>query len=86
MISAALNRDLDEIEYQNHPVFGLQMPKSCPNVPVELLHPKNTWADGNLYDEKANELAKAFKINFEQFADYANEEILEALPKEILAK
>ena len=86
MISAALNRDLDEIEYQNHPVFGLQMPKSCLNVPVELLHPKNTWANGNLYDEKANELAKAFKINFEQFADYANEEILEALPKEILVK
>jgi phosphoenolpyruvate carboxykinase (ATP) len=47
---------------------------------------KNTWADRNLYDEKANELAKAFKINFEQFADYANEGILEALPKEILAK
>ena len=86
MISAALNGDLDEVEYQNHPIFGLQMPKSCLNVPIELLNPKNTWEDGNLYDEKANELAKAFKINFEQFADYANEEILEALPKEILAK
>ena len=86
MISAALNGDLDKVEYQNHPVFGLQMPKSCINVPVELLHPKNTWEDLNLYDEKANELAKAFKINFEQFADYANEEIMEALPKEIIAK
>ena len=86
MISAALNGDLDKVEYQNHPIFGLQMPKSCINVPNELLHPKNTWADGNLYDEKANELAKAFKHNFEQFADYANDEILEALPKEILVK
>ena len=86
MISAALNGDLDEVEYQNHPVFGLQMPKSCINVPDELLHPKNTWANGNLYDEKANELAKAFKLNFEQFADNANEEIIEALPKEIIAK
>ena len=85
MISAALNGDLDKVEYQNHPIFGLQMPKSCLNVPDVLLHPKNTWADGNLYDEKANELAKAFKINFEQYADYANKEILEALPKEILA-
>ena len=86
MISAALNGDLDKVEYQNHPIFGLNMPKTCLNVPDELLNPKNTWADGNLYDEKANELAKAFKLNFEQYADYANEEILEALPKEILAK
>jgi phosphoenolpyruvate carboxykinase (ATP) len=59
MISAALNGDLDQVEYQNHPVFGLQMPKSCINVPDELLHPKNTWTNGNLYDEKANELAKS---------------------------
>jgi len=86
MISAALNGDLDKVEYQNHPVFGLNMPETCINVPEELLNPKNTWADGNLYDEKANELAKAFKINFEQFADNANEEILEAIPNEILAK
>ena len=86
MISAALNGDLDKVEYQNHPVFGLNMPKTCINVPEELLNPKNTWANENLYDEKANELAKAFKLNFEQFVDNANEEILEALPKEILAK
>ena len=86
MINAALNGDLDDVEYQNHQVFGLHMPKSCTNVPDELLHPKNTWTDGNLYDEKANELAKAFKLNFKQFSDNANEEILEALPQEILAK
>ena len=86
MINAALNGDLDDVEYQNHQVFGLHMPKSCTNVPDELLHPKNTWTDGNLYDEKANELAKAFKLNFEQFSDNAKEEILEALPQEILAK
>ena len=86
MISAALNGDLDKVEYQNHPVFGLNMPKTCINVPEELLNPKNTWANEDIYDEKANELAKAFKLNFEQFADNANEEILKALPKEILAK
>ena len=50
------------------------MPKTCINVPDELLNPKNTWETQTL-DEKANELAKAFKLNFEQFADNANEEI-----------
>ena len=54
------------------------MPKSCPNVPSEILSPKNTWKDKNAYDKKANILAKAFNDNFIQFSDHANKEILNA--------
>ena len=57
------------------------MPTSCPNVPSEILSPKNTWEDKNAYHSKANELADAFNKNFAQFADNANEEILAAAPK-----
>ena len=35
------------------------MPQSCPNVPTDILNPKNTWEDKNKYDIKANELANA---------------------------
>lgn len=84
MISAALNGDLDEVEYQKHPVFGLNMPTCCPNVPNQLLYPKNTWSDAKNYDVKALQLAKAFRDNFEQFSDNAKEEILNALPKMII--
>jgi phosphoenolpyruvate carboxykinase (ATP) len=58
----------------------LAMPDSCNNVPIEVLNPKNTWADKNAYDEKANHLANQFNENFKQFEEHANEEIMAAAP------
>ena len=81
MINAALEGHLDAVDYQEHEVFGLQMPTSCPNVPSELLNPRNTWLDKDAYDEKSNDLAQAFIHNFEQFADQADVAILAAAPK-----
>ena len=81
MITAILNGELETVEYTTHEVFGLKMPTACPNVPSEILSPKNTWEDKNAYDAKANELANAFNKNFAQFADNANAEILDAAPK-----
>ena len=39
MISAALNNKLNDVEYLTHKVFGLHMPKTCPEVPSEILNP-----------------------------------------------
>ena len=83
MITAALNGDLNSVDYKKHDVFGLSMPLNCPNVPQELLFPKNTWDDKIAYDKKANELADAFNSNFIQYAENASTEILEAAPKAI---
>lgn len=80
MISAALNGELDKVQYTQHAVFGLSMPSSCPGVPSEILDPRNTWADKNAYDTKANALAEQFIKNFEKYADKANAEILAAAP------
>ena len=81
MITAALEGQLENVGYTTHEIFGLQMPNSCPNVPEEILNPKNTWADKNAYDAKANQLAEEFVNNFKQFEEHANEEIMEAAPK-----
>lgn len=81
MIGAALRGELENEDYSTHEVFGLNMPNACPNVPDELLHPRNTWTDKAAYDKKANQLAKLFNSNFEKYAEKANEEILEAAPK-----
>ena len=80
MITAALNGELDHVKYENHKVFGIAKPQSCPNVPSEILNPRNTWEDKNLYDTKAVELAQKFKANFQKFESYANEEILAGGP------
>lgn len=80
LITAALQGELDHNEYENHEIFGVAMPKRCPGVPAEILNPRNTWADKNAYDQKANFLAGAFLKNFERFSEFANEEILAGAP------
>lgn len=81
MICAALNGELDEVDYQEHQVFGLMMPGSCPNVPAEILDPRNTWSDKHAYDQKSADLALAFVKNFKQYAEFASSEIMHAAPK-----
>ena len=81
MITAALKGALDGVEYHTHEIFGLNMPQSCPNVPAEILDPKQTWADADAYDAKANDLADRFNKNFEKFAAKTSDEILSAAPK-----
>jgi phosphoenolpyruvate carboxykinase (ATP) len=81
LITEALNGNLDKVEYEVHPVFGVSIPKSCPNVPSEILNPRNAWKFKAEYDATANELAIAFNKNFEKFAAKAEKEILDAAPK-----
>jgi len=83
MITAALNGALDNVTFETHPVFGMMMPASCPEVPSDILNPRNTWEDKAAYDAKANDLARQFIKNFEQYASGVSEEILAAAPKAI---
>lgn len=81
MITAVLNRQLDDAEMVIDPVFGMQIPKEVPGVPSELLIPRNTWSDKAAYDEKACYLASLFIGNFKKYASGVSEEILAAAPK-----
>jgi len=81
MITAALNGDLTEVTYTEHPVFGLQMPTTCEGVPSTLLNPKNTWSDPKKYDDTALQLAAQFNENFTQYASFANDEIRSGAPR-----
>lgn len=80
MITAALNGELENAVYVSHPVFGLKMPTACPNVPTEILNPKNTWKNKNKYDETADKLALQFIKNFESYKEFATKEILAGAP------
>ncbi|MDE0986947.1 MAG: phosphoenolpyruvate carboxykinase (ATP), partial [Schleiferiaceae bacterium] len=84
MITAAMNGLLNDVEYHQHPVFGLDMPTSCDGVPTSLLDPKSTWNNANDYDKAAHELAKKFANNFKQFESQASEEILLAAPRAVV--
>jgi phosphoenolpyruvate carboxykinase (ATP) len=81
MITAALEGKLNDLQFEAHPVFGMMMPTTCPNVPAEILNPRNTWTNKEDYDNKAKALAAQFVKNFEKYAAGVNEEILAAAPK-----
>lgn len=67
LLSAALNVTLDKATFVVDPVFGLEVPTACENVPSEILMPRNTWADKDAYDKKAAELFGLFQKNYEKF-------------------
>ncbi len=72
---------LNNVEYRTHPIFGLHMPTSCPDVPNAILNPRDTWPNEEEYDKVALDLAQRFVSNFEKYAAKATPEILAAAPK-----
>ncbi|MGB9030423.1 MAG: phosphoenolpyruvate carboxykinase (ATP) [Acidobacteriaceae bacterium] len=67
MVHAALDGRLAKAEFTTEEAFGLSIPTTCPDVPSELLNPRNAWADKNAYDAQARLLAKKFTENFKKF-------------------
>jgi phosphoenolpyruvate carboxykinase (ATP) len=79
LLRAALNEELDAVEYREDPIFGFEVPVEVPGVDSKLLDPRATWSDPAAYDEKATYLARRFKENFEKFG--ADENIVSAGPR-----
>ena len=67
-------------QFQPDPFFGLGFPKSCPNVPPEILNPRQSWADTAAYDTAAQNLVDAFRKNFATYEDLASADIVNAGP------
>lgn len=81
MISAALSGVLNNVGYRTHSIFGAEIPLTCPNVPNEILSPRETWKNDEAFYKKANDLARKFNENFKKFEAFANEEIMAGQPK-----
>jgi phosphoenolpyruvate carboxykinase (ATP) len=79
MVHAALDGRLAKAEFVTEDAFGLSIPTTCPDVPSELLHPRNAWSDESAYDQQAELLAAKFEENFRKFD--APEEVRAAGPK-----
>ena len=86
MIKAILEGQLDNVETETDPVFGIQIPLVVKDVPKEYLFPRNTWKSPEAYDEKANELANQFIENFKEYEDNVDKKILDASPKPVAAR
>lgn len=80
IVNVALDGHLAKVPYQTDPVFGLAVPRSCPDVPGEVLTPRATWNDKAAYDAQAAQLAKLFAQNFSKF-DSVSAAVAAAGPK-----
>jgi phosphoenolpyruvate carboxykinase (ATP) len=80
LVNAALDGELDKLPTWRDPVFGFDVPETCPGVPTEILKPRNTWKNAQAYDEQARRLTHMFHENFDKFASEVSGEIREAGP------
>ena len=69
LLRAALGGKLDGVPTRTDPVFGLQVPTVCPDVPAAILDPRGTWPKPESYDAQAQQLGSLFRKNFEKFED-----------------
>ena len=81
MIRAILNGSLAQVETKPDPIFGVNIPVSCPEVPNEVLQPRNTWEDKDAYDRQAHDLARRFNDNFKKYEAGVSEAVRAVAPK-----
>ncbi|MCA9405277.1 MAG: phosphoenolpyruvate carboxykinase (ATP) [Candidatus Omnitrophica bacterium] len=67
-VDAILSGQLDNVEYEDLSILNLNVPKELPGL-ESTLHPRESWADKNDYDETARKLAGMFIKNFDLFTD-----------------
>lgn len=67
IITACLERKLEEAAWVPLPQFRLSIPTTCPGVPANILNPKNTWKDPAAYETQAAKLEQLFVQNYSRF-------------------
>jgi phosphoenolpyruvate carboxykinase (ATP) len=82
MVRAAINGSIEKSRFVRDNIFNLEIPTSCPDVPSEILNPRNTWPEKDAYVIAAKRLATLFMENFSKFENIPKE-IREAGPKGI---
>jgi phosphoenolpyruvate carboxykinase (ATP) len=78
MVNAAIDGRLANATFEPEPFFGLSIPTVVPDVPTDVLNPRNAWADTAAYDAQAKKLAGLFAENFKRFEAHASPGLLAA--------
>jgi phosphoenolpyruvate carboxykinase (ATP) len=66
IVHAAVNCDVETVEFYEDPLFHILVPRACPGVPDEILNPRNTWEDKEAFDQRARKLAADFSAHFDK--------------------
>ena len=83
MLNAALDGELDNVNYVIDERFGFAIPTTCPQVPNEVLQPIQTWDNPDSYNKAANDLADMFVDNFKRYETGVSEAVNRSSPKSL---
>ena len=72
IIDAILDGSIDKAETKQLPIFDFQIPTALPGVDSSILDPRDTYANTEDWNTKAEDLAGRFIKNFAKFT--TNEE------------
>ena len=75
LLRAALDGRLGSAPLRKEVNFGLLVPESFPDVPIEVLDPRGTWSDKRAYDETARGLTHRFEANFREYEPFVGSEV-----------
>ena len=81
LLNAVLNDSLTSVEYYIDPVFGFEVPKTCPDVPEDVLYPARSWHKEEEYWKKYKQLASRFISNMKKFEEDTSKAVIAAGPK-----
>lgn len=81
MVHAAVNGALDGVPMRMDPIFRVDVPTVCPEVPAEVLDPRRTWEDAAAYDAMAARLAQMFVDNFSKYENSVEARVVAAGPR-----
>jgi phosphoenolpyruvate carboxykinase (ATP) len=81
ILDAIHSGELAKVEYENYGIFNLQVPKSCPGVPEDLLNPAKSWHGKADFTTEVSKLAELFNKNFGKYSDRATAEVIAAGPQ-----
>lgn len=83
MLNAALEGELDNVEYRTDKLFGFQIPTSCPGVPADVFEPSNAWGNKKDYWRKYDALVSRYIENFKLFADHVPDNVKAVGPRRL---
>jgi phosphoenolpyruvate carboxykinase (ATP) len=81
IIDAIHSGHLSNVKTHPDPVFGIGVVAECPEVPKQVLAPRETWMDKSEYDKTARKLASLFRENFRQYEDKVEKDVKDAGPR-----
>jgi len=84
MVDAALNGWLEDEKFHHEDLFHLDIPHTCPDVPANILFPRQTWEDKEAYDKQAKKLADAFSKAYDK--SYGHKNIRESVKRQCPGK